>query len=164
MNKPVLDPNYWKGRLEEARKGDSFHHAVYICHTGMWEMVEAKHREILAGLVKDQDSVLDVGCGYGRLLGLLPASWYGHYVGIDISPDFVDLARQRWPLRFFLRCDIREVVAHWKFDWAVMVSMRPMVLNNLGGEVWEQIEEVLRKSATRLLYLEMDFEDEGSVE
>lgn len=39
-------------------------------------------------------SLLDVGCGFGDLLDFLRArGWVGHYVGIDLVPEFVDEAR-----------------------------------------------------------------------
>lgn len=164
MSKPILDPAYWRGRLEEARQGDNLHRAIYHCHRGLWDQIEAKHREIIAKLIGNHDSVLDVGCGYGRLLSLMPPTWDGYYVGIDISPDFIALARMRWFDKYFMCSDIRDVMVPWRFDWAVMVSFRPMVKDNLGGEVWSEMEAVIRKSATRLLFLEYTPSDEGSVE
>jgi SAM-dependent methyltransferase len=41
-------------------------------------------------------SVLDVGCGYGDLVPFLVARRVGLYRGIDIVPEFVQEARQRY--------------------------------------------------------------------
>jgi hypothetical protein len=51
-----------------------------------------------------------------------------------------------------------------KWDWAILVSVRPMIRRNMGDDVWAQMESEVRKVATRLLYLEYDPSDEGSVE
>src|SRR5258708_6420460 len=41
--------------------------------------------------------VLDFGCGYGRVLGLLAASGYRNLIGFDPAPAMVALARERYP-------------------------------------------------------------------
>lgn len=44
-------------------------------------------------------SLNDLGCGYGALLGFLRKRHRGRkidYLGIDLSPTMVDLARQKW--------------------------------------------------------------------
>lgn len=39
-------------------------------------------------------AILDIGCGYGDLLGLLPPCGY---VGVDVDDDVVEAARELWP-------------------------------------------------------------------
>src|SRR5688572_5696278 len=98
MTQPILDPQYWKERLEQAQRGH-LHHAVFRCPLDRWQRIEARHSEILARLIGPTDSVLDAGCGYGRLLDLLPATWRGGYLGVDLSPDLIRLAECRLPER-----------------------------------------------------------------
>jgi SAM-dependent methyltransferase len=39
-------------------------------------------------------SVLDVGCGFGDALDFLRGrGWVGHYIGVDVVPEFIDEAR-----------------------------------------------------------------------
>jgi hypothetical protein len=168
VTEPINDPAYWRVRLAKA---DPLHHAVFKCPTERWRAIEAKHREILARLIAPGDSVLDAGCAWGRLLNLLPSEWYGYYLGVDLSPDFVAKAREDHPHRDFRVLDLRDLVgvepagdSGGKFEWAVMVSIRPMVRRNLGDEAWEAMERELRRVAKRLLYLEYDPDSEGSVE
>lgn len=179
MSEDILNPDYWRERLAKAPPGER-HHAVFRCPLDRWQRIEAKHREILAAMMDPSDWVLDAGCGWGRLLNLMPAEWLaagggGHrYVGIDVSPDFIAEARRSWPdlEQRFVVGDLRSLPEDWKdpiggecrFDWAVLISMRPMIRRNLGGEVWDQIEAELRRVAKRLLFLEYDEDDEGSVE
>lgn len=164
---PIFSPEYWKQRLETAKE---LHHSIFRCPLEQWLRIEDKHRQILAATIKEYDSVFDAGCGYGRLLTLLPETWKGKYVGVDISEDFIDLARKNnRGTRFhpyLMEGDLQCL--NWlkpnSFDWAVLISMRPMIKRNKGDEVWSNIEKELRRVARRLLYLEYDEADNGSIE
>lgn len=175
MTRPVDQTEFWRDRLLRAERMSERHRAVYECTLQQWQAIEEKHREILARCIGPRASILDVGCGWGRLPRLLPPTWEGLYIGIDSSPDFIALAREDWKNHdhrsrmLFYQCTIAE--AHeWvdtscaKMDWAVMVSFRPMIRRELGGEAWDKMEGEIRKLAKKLLYLEYDCEDPGSVE
>lgn len=161
---PIFDPAYWRERLHSAREQ---HHAIFRCSKDNWLRIEAKHREILKRYISVEESVFDVGCGWGRLLTLMPSEWKGNYLGVDISPDFIELAEKFHPNHDFGCFDLRilpTLITPIKYDWAVMISMRPMITRNAGEETWKQIEDQVRQRATKLLYLEYDPADKGSVE
>ena len=165
MTEPILDPNYWRKRLKHAKER---HRAIFRCSLERWHRIEEKHRKILANRIKDTDKILDAGCGWGRLLDLMPRYWHGDYLGIDISPDFVRLAEKNHPGRSFLIGDLRNVKeaqpVKIKFDWAILISIKQMVINNLGVDAWDEIEVGLRRMAHGMLILEYDENSEGSVE
>lgn len=165
MAQNILDVNYWKSRLERATRGN-LHHAVYLCGLDRWQRIEAKHREILARHIKPSDSILDAGCGWGRLLSLLPETWSGHYLGIDLSPDFIHLAQQHYTsesIRFVVE-DLRNLSSITQtFDWAILISIRPMIRRHLGDSTWFSIERSLRNVSRQLLFLEYDEDDTGSL-
>lgn len=165
MSEPILDPSYWRGRLHRA-PSDALHHAIYRCPLDRWKKIEEKHRSILSTEIKQNDSVLDPGCGYGRLLTLLPEEWRGAYHGLDLSPDFIALARENHQGREFSVGDLRYLPQEWtdSFDWAVITSVRHMVIGNLGGAVWDVMEKELRRLAKHLLFLEYDENNNGSIE
>ena len=168
MSELVLDPGYWKERLIKAQRAGKLHHAVFECDPDRWRRVAVKHREILARHVTEGTSVLDCGCGWGRLIDLMPPKWAGEYLGIDISPDFIRLAQMDHPEARFAVWDMREAgnlsPTTGKYDLAVLVSIRPMVIRELGGDVWEKMEAAIRKVSLKLLYLEYDEKQEGSLE
>lgn len=172
----ISDPLYWQGRLM-ATPSHSPHHAIYKCPLKEWTEIEVKHRSILARHVRAGHSVLDVGCGWGRLLTLLSPEWIregSRYLGVDLSPDFIDMARRNHPPTSamppvdFVRGDVRTAFKNLnpivRFDWAVIISFRPMIKRHLGDEQWDLMEAEIRRLAQKLLYLEYDINDEGSVE
>jgi SAM-dependent methyltransferase len=187
MTEPIGDVAYWRGRLEQAQaqhRRDLLHTAVFRCPLPRWKAIEAKHRQILERHIGPDDSILDAGCGWGRLLGMLPDAWQGVYVGVDLSPDFIAIALQEMstpPLPGRKRlvgafmvgdltsdATVKALAAYptrlHKFHWAVLISIRPMVKRNQGDAVWATMEANIRQVADRLLYLEYDPDCDGFVE
>lgn len=176
MAEDILKPDYWAERLKQAVEAGELHRAVYLCPQARWLEIEARHRDILALHIKPHSNVIDVGCGYSRLLDLLPGPRTGLYAGIDISPDLLYEGVKRYnetPVpHAWYHGDVTAGVyqldalvrAVGKFDWAVMISFRPMIIRNLGVEAWARAEANVRKWAEKLLYLECDPTDTGSVE
>lgn len=161
---PILDPGYWKNRL--ALQGrDERHKAIFITSKEHWDNIAEAHRRILAQHIHPEHSVLDGGCAWGRLLDLMPIDWRGHYLGVDLSPDFIELAKQEHPDRPFIVGDLSRLPLQDKaFDLAILISIRPMVRRNLSDEDWEVMERELKRVARRVLYLEYDPQDPGSIE
>lgn len=174
MPEPIFTPEYWGKRLRDAQLRRELWKSVFVCHEERWLAIEAKHREILARVVEPRWDVFDAGCGYGRLLNLMPPAWEGSYLGCDVSRDMVDLARERHtktlslegksPL--FITHDLRErneLIDDGEYDLAVMISVRPMVVRNMGQGEWAKMEAEIKRVAKRLLYLEYDPADEGEL-
>lgn len=163
----VVNPLYWKSRIDETKHLERPEHTmVYICGIEKWKRVEAKHRELLMKYVGSLGSVLDCGCGYGRLLDLMPQSWAGDYVGIDISPDFIDMATFNYPSHegHFLVGDIRDLgFGNQSFDFGVLISIKHMIIRNCGESEWLKMEAELKRVCKRLLFLEYDETDEGTL-
>ncbi len=162
MTEPIDNPKYWKERLSKAKETGQLHHSIFRCPLERWQQIEARHRRILAEKVKDSDSILDCGCGYGRLLTLMPVAWHGLYFGVDVSPDFVALARERHPCKLFFVGDLKAIDMVAKCDLAVLISIRPMVIRNEGQAAWDAMEREVKRLSWRQLYLEYDPDDLGS--
>lgn len=158
MAYPVEDPEFWKSRIVEGiSEGRPEHWAVGQFSLGDMARVNNAHREILASLVGPQTSILDAGCGYGRLLEVLPSTWSGNYVGIDVSPDLVAQGRLKYPDREFICGNIRDcqpLLQGRRFDLAIMVGVRSMIQGNLGADVWEGVQASVLSVAPKLLVLE----------
>lgn len=164
MTEPIFDPNYWAERLVYANDTQR-HHAIYLRPLEEWQDIENDHREILKTELCSTTSVLDAGCGYGRLLNLMPKNWKGGYLGLDLSPDFIRLAKKEHPANQFKVADLRDLsfLSDSSFDVAVLISIRNMILANVGKVVWDQIESELHRVCKRLLFLEYKVRGQNNV-
>lgn len=159
MPDPILDPAYWRDRLKHA--GEE-HLAIFRCPKPLWEQIEKLHREILYREIKAYDSILDGGCGWGRAIGMMPPWWNGPYVGIDVSDDFIAMARKRYPQHTFhcdsmidlLYCIPPVFPTDQKFDWGLFVSIKSMIVREISQEHWDAIESGFRRVCKKLLFLE----------
>jgi SAM-dependent methyltransferase len=80
---------------------------------------EARFRVLTAIGDLEGCSVLDVGCGFGDLYEFLCRNGVNvDYTGVDLSPDFVEIARQRHPDARFVAADFEEAKIEGRFDWA----------------------------------------------
>jgi SAM-dependent methyltransferase len=77
--------------------------------------------DILAGIDDlNGKSVLDVGCGFGDFYDyLLAKGHHCHYVGIDINPTLLEVARTRHPALRFEERDILAQPLEESFDYVV---------------------------------------------
>lgn len=170
MKEDIYEPSYWQDRLEVAKRRRVLHDAVFLSSPETWYQGIKWNTASLARCVEDGDSILDVGCGWGRLLSMLPETWKGTYCGIDVCPDFIEMAREHWPDRTFLVGNVlTDLVVGLpvdpaedprSFDWAVLLSFKGMVIKHKGQEEWEAVERWLRKRAKRILVLEYQDEQE----
>ncbi len=153
---PVCDPAYWRERLGKC--GGELHRAIFNGSIDQFDPFNKEHQRILRKDLRPEDRVLDVGCGYGRLLGLMPGHWQGEYRGIDISDEMLTIARMSYT-SLYPRCqffwhDVRystPTVMH--FDVALVSSVRPMVIRHMGQEVWDQMERNIRAVSDRIIYM-----------
>ncbi|HEY4164823.1 MAG TPA: class I SAM-dependent methyltransferase [Dongiaceae bacterium] len=98
---------------------------------GIWsqgEILEAYRRKgigdffvtdqyFLSRISRDVKSVLDVGCAVGRLLEALDQfGFQSRYLGIDIVPENIELARRTYPAQEFLVADAVNFQPKNKFD------------------------------------------------
>lgn len=178
QNRPqdINDPKYWKTRLEKAINKNKIHEAIFLCSLSRWQQIEETHKKILSNVILPNESILDVGCGWGRLLDLMPSGWAGDYLGIDLSPDFVNLANERHPDKTFIVGSAEEIIPvvaaspsnfigpDLKFDWCVVISMRPMIINNQGQQAWDNLQQLIFSICNRILFLEYVENDTGNVE
>jgi SAM-dependent methyltransferase len=70
--------------------------AMALAVGGDWEETRALliGALILAG-VREADSIVDVGCGSGRLAGAIANHFNGEYLGTDVVPELLDFARSQ---------------------------------------------------------------------
>lgn len=145
--KPIDKLEFWKDRIDRA-SGEREHHSVYVTTPADWAAIGVAHRAILEKLVSGK--VLDAGCGYGRV-----SEWVDDYTGVDFSPDFVALARAKYPGKRFEVANLKALpFADGEFDWAVAVSIKDMVVGQMGEGEWGLMQAELSRVAKKVLLLE----------
>lgn len=153
MSKQIDKLEFWKERIDKATKQ---HYSVYVASDGLWKRINDAHEKIIKEIITDNDFVLDAGCGYGRLSQhFLPRQ----YQGVDFSPDFISLARRLYPDYRFKQANLKDLPFFDKeFDWAICVSIKKMVIDNLGDKEWEAIRNELQRVSKHILLLEYETE------
>jgi ubiquinone/menaquinone biosynthesis C-methylase UbiE len=145
MSKPVNKEDFWKWRLNEAPE---LRHSVYLTNEQDWKHINDTHEELLRPF-KDK-RVLDAGCGYGRW-----SDFFGNYTGIDFSPDFIDKAKELYPHKSFVKANLKDLpYGDNEFDMAFCVSVKEMIVGNLGTAEWELMFNELQRVAKKVLLLE----------
>ena len=90
------------------------------------------------GFARSKGVALDVGCGTGRLTGVLEESGF-RPVGIDLSENMLLLAREQHPNAEFIKADICEwplpaqydLIVAWDSIWHVPLDKQEAVLRKL---------------------------------
>lgn len=151
MARPVDKLDFWKSRIDSSKNGNR-HHSVYRCDGRLWEMLEKHHVRQMRTFIQSTDKVLDAACGYGRMAHYFSPE---NYVGVDFSPDFIDMARAEFPEYEFLVGDLKQLPFDDKqFDWAFGVSIKAMIVRELGEAEWIEMERELRRVAKKIIFLE----------
>lgn len=112
-----------------------------------WSSRETQERrfEVLCELVESRDSVLDLGCGLGDLLGYLRTrrGFRGRYLGLDLVTGFVEHARSvhaQDPDASFLEHDVRQTALPRGYDVVVASG----IFNNRLRDNWDFLIATVR--------------------
>lgn len=141
---------FWKNRLDEAKKINHLHYSVYLANDKLWAKILEAHMEVIHKVIKPTDKVLDAGCGYGRF-----SSIFENYLGVDFSPDFINEAKRLFPHKNFEVQDLRKLpYLNKEFDVALVVSIKHMVIGNMGIAAWLPMEKELKRVCKKVLILE----------
>lgn len=156
MSEPIFDPAYWRTRLAKAYETERAWAAVFDLSHRAWDAMRDRHKAFLRTHIKRDDAVLDIGCGWGRLLGMMPEFWLRNvYHGVDLSPDMIDMAQRIYPEYPFTIHDIRDpIVLPRKFDVAVCIGIRHMILAHMSEAVWNQMLRNIRPHVRQVICME----------
>lgn len=151
MSKPIDKTEFWKERIDTAVKDQ---YMVYVTGDQDWKRIFDAHVEIINKTIPKDATVLDAGCGYGRMSELFNKELY---VGVDFSPDFIKKSQAKYPDNLFYIMNLKKLdFKDGKFDWAFCVSIKKMVEDNLGEEEWLKMLAELKRVAKKVLILEYE--------
>ena len=107
----------------------------------------------LAELIDLDRRILDFGCGYGRVMGVLHDHGYHNLVGVDPAPAMIAAARRRFPALTFLEMNsTRLPLADESVDAALLFTVLTCIpSDDAQRRVIREIGRVLRPDG--LLYI-----------
>lgn len=155
----VTNPDYWRDRMYGAFASGERHRLMFNGSVEQFNEVESQQKKALRAIRRGQ-SVIDVGCGYGRLPELLRVQgWTGRYVGYDVSPDLVGVARKWWPDKSTHSFHVADLinsppVPSSRADWAVALWIKTMLANSGMLPEWDRIEEWMGRVAHQVLVID----------
>lgn len=141
---------FWAKRLQQAKDVGVIHYSVFLANPTLWARLLKAHLRIINQYIKPSDKVLDAGCGYGRM-----STVFENYTGVDFSTDFIREAKNMFPDKDFRVADLRDLPFKDKeFDWGIAISIKNMIVGNLGKSEWNKMEKELRRVCKKVLLLE----------
>ena len=154
-DKQVGTEEFWKDRIQNA---PNIRYSIYEAPEPIWKAIEKDHIDILNKFINPDDYVLDAGCGYGRASEFIKCK---KYLGIDLSPDFINAATMFYPHMDFCCSNLKSIPYDDNtFDISVCISLMIMIVQNMGWFEWEVIQnELLRVSKRGILCLEYGVTD-----
>jgi SAM-dependent methyltransferase len=103
--------------------------------------------------VSDEGSILDYGCGYGRVLGKLFEEGYEHLIGLDFSPAMIATARAQYPDIVFEVVESSTIpLPDASVDGVLLFSVLTCIPTNEGQRaLLKEVQRVLNRGG--LLYI-----------
>lgn len=108
--------------------------------------------EYFKGYLQKNQAILDLGCGNGRLLGLLK-DYQPDYKGIDYSAKLIEEAQIKWPNYDFQVADITDLsFLKQKFDLVFLIAtLHHIPADKLRQKVLSQVHSVLKPNGKLLM-------------
>jgi len=155
MVNDIYSDKFWKERLGNAIKNNAIHQTVFHTSELEWNLINREHIQYINKYIEQKPGmkILDAACGYGRVSDFFNKGI--EYIGIDLSSTLINEARLLYPYRSFFCCDIKQTPFLDKyFDWAIVISLKEMVVRECGQNEWDLMEKELRRIAKNIMLLE----------
>lgn len=152
MRRKVENEDFWDDRISVAKRKGLIHYSIYEAPLQLWQAMEERHKRIILENVGISKSILDIACGYGRF-----ARYFNQnsYVGVDFSKSFIQLAEESNPDYKFVQSRLECLpFDDYQFEWGFGVSIRAMIIREMGKESWLVMEKELRRVCKNLIFLE----------
>lgn len=99
----------------------------------------AKSASVIAETLKPYSSVLDIGCGYGRVAASFCDRGYS-YTGVDVSPVAIEQAKEREPRGTYLAGSALDIDIDQTFD---LIAILYVFVHFTDDDDWQRLIEKL---------------------
>jgi ubiquinone/menaquinone biosynthesis C-methylase UbiE len=117
--------------------------------------------------IRNNDSILDVGCGFGDLFGFFNKKKMDiKYTGVDINPNLIDIGKKVYPSANFSVMDFEQEDIDKKFDWVLASGIFNFKLENNEKFIKNMLKKMFDISkkgvAVDFMSSYVDFQNEGA--
>ena len=112
------------------------------------------HKKLISIGLNNQSNVLEVGCGIGTVSSLIiPSIQKGHFLGCDISPKSIEIARKLNPQSnaAFLVTDMSDFSSEFKFDFIVFPDVLEHIPVDQHFNLFKNISAVCKDNSKLLI-------------
>jgi SAM-dependent methyltransferase len=124
-----------------------------------WSSRETQHERfsVLSEVVGASDRVIDLGCGLGELLTWLrqERGFTGQYLGLDLVPEFVNHARERFAsdsFASFAEFDVASQALPSDYDVVLLSGMFNNQMSDNWGFLTSTLEKMYRATRSRVAF------------
>ena len=124
-----------------------------------WSSRETQHERfsVLCEVVGPSDRIIDLGCGLGELLTWLRGErgFAGQYLGLDLVPEFVKHARERFAsdaLASFAEFDVASGTLPSDYDVVLLSGMFNNQMSDNWGFLTGTLEKMYRAARARVAF------------
>lgn len=112
-----------------------------------WNLPEtqlSRFEAIYSYIKKDKNaSIIDLGCGLGDLYSFLKSKGFqGQYLGIDLVPEMIDAARQKYPEAEFKIMDIMK--NDLKADYIIGSGIMSVKISRENDQ-WQWVQKLIKR-------------------
>lgn len=112
-----------------------------------------RYKAITELLPLNNSSVLDFGCGKGDLYGYLKKRGLNlQYTGMDINPELIRIAREKYPQATFRTIDLEKEELDEKFDFIIICGVFNLKVSGVQESAFWSIKKLFYNSKKTLLF------------
>lgn len=101
--------------------------------------------DVFKSHVSKDAAILDVGCGYGRIMNTLYQEGFKKIYGIDFSQKMIEKGKKSYPFFNFKKCSAAFPFSDNTFDAVVLIAVLTCIVEDKDQErLMDEIKRVLR--------------------
>lgn len=101
----------------------------------------------------NNSSVLDFGCGKGDLYRFLKTKGLNlKYTGMDINPELIRIAREKYPEAIFRTIDLEKEELNEKFDFIIICGVFNLKISGVKESAYWSIKKLFCNTKKTLLF------------